>query len=271
MSAAHIILPALLLTCGFSARANAAAELEDRIVYVQTQSAGATGIHLPGGAKIEPRSLTRTITIAVTAQNPDGSALVHVNSHKEPPDNISSIQRSSWEKFASGEFQAQLSSEGALLIAQDDMLQPGDLASAQGLSLAEYAKRSQAQASDPGFQGKATASEIAVSFSIPNAVVLSMAKRKSNAAGDSWRVLSNPEGHPYDVTITGTQTVNGHEILLISATGKYEDPVRATVVDAKLSYDPVSHRILSFHSVSTSNMPSNGISTTYTTQLDLRQ
>ena len=259
-----------LLLCRLAAPAQGALKAGATLTYTVVAQAKLAGGHLPTQLYNSQPGLVRSISIAVNSIDSDGVAQVHVTSQKEMPASVKAVTRAAVEKMGHGEFEAMMTPEGALVIPQDAQLQASDAPSAQGLSTRQYRDKIVAQANDPAYEGRMAAFEVSQIFVLPNLVALSVSKRPSITVGDHWQVTSNIERKSYDLTITGKDTSNGHEVVLVSATGKFDTPSGSSSVDAQLRYDPVNHLVVSMHSDTSNHLTSMGMTQAATYQMDLK-
>jgi hypothetical protein len=265
------ILLVFFLLCKFEPPALAVRKPGDALVYESSEQGKLEGGHLPGPAYAAQPALHRTITMAVTSVAADGTAQVHVTAHKEAMDSFSAVQRQAWEKLATGQFDAALTPEGALLIAPEASVQPGDQISPTGMSLREYGNRSTTQAMDPAFLGKRAATDVGSEFSIANAIALSCGKRSSLAAGDSWRVASKADDRTYDVTVSGNQSYRGHDVVVLTAKTHKDDQNFSTTIEGAVYYDLAARQIIGAHTVTINHILATGVTTSVTSELNLKE
>ncbi len=245
----------------------------DTLTYQSIEQSKLEGGNLPAQAYRTQIPGKRTITITATGTDSSGGTEVQVTSHKEAPTGFNAMQMKVWEMNAGGKFKAMLSPEGALLIAPEDTLQAGDQLDTRGMSLPQARDMIVAQTKDPGYQGKVAANEIGTMFSVANAVVLSCGKRTSLSPGDTWRVMSKPDGNTYEVAVGEKQAYLGHDVVVLNAKGKSDrGGIGITVTtEATIYYDPHAHLLVGSHSASIQTFAQRGMTTTLTSELSLKQ
>jgi hypothetical protein len=230
--------------------------------------------------------------MAVTAVEPDGTALVHgVIDRPFPEKEIASkltgaplaaarnsvilaSARQRWEEQNRyKEFDGRVTRDGALLVAVDNSPQNHNIPKPTALTQEELAHVRDAMVAEmtsPAYQAKLAVNEVAGALTIPNVIALSCAKRTSLAVGDSWRVVSRADNATYDVNVTG-QTYLGHEAVIISAKSHFDSPNGSNRTDAALYYDPQARLVLGMHSVITSNIQVTGVTSVTTSDFNLMQ
>jgi hypothetical protein len=245
----------------------------DILVYESVDQSKLDGGNLPAMAyKLAQTPARRTITIVTGSADPTGGMQIEVTSHKEPPSNFNAALLKAFETMAGGKFKARLTPEGAFLIAPEDMLQASDgMQGTQGMSLSQVRDTAVAQTKDPVYLGKVAATEIDSMFSVPNSIALSCGKRQSIVPGDTWRVVSKPDGNTYDVAVSAKQTYRGHDVMVLNAKGHSESGGITRAIDATIYYDPAARLLIGMHTVSVQTIPQRSMTMTLTSELNLKQ
>ena len=264
----------------------------DTLVYELVTHSQISGGHLPSQA-YAPQSAQSSIKIAITGLEPDGAALVHVAIDRAFPEKeiaakmpggplaarrnsvILASARKEWEQQNHyKEFNARLTRDGALLVAVDNSPQSNDPPKVNAMTQADLARFRDAIVADvhsPEYQARLAENEVAGTFTIPNVIALSCAKRTSLAVGDAWWVVSRADNAKYDVNVTGTQTYHGRQAVVLSAKSHFDSPSGSNSTDAALYYDPQARRVLGMHSVVTSNIQVTGVMSITTSDFNLNQ
>jgi hypothetical protein len=199
-----------------------------------------------------------------------------------PAGSFNPIQQKAWDDVQRGnEFDAKLTPNGALLIAVDNspdqIPAQGGSASGRPLSQADLAKYRDAivaQGNDPAYKAKQTANAAAGVFTVPNLVALSSAQRNTLNVGDAWRVADSSSGlaATYDVAVTGRQSFAGHDVVVLSAKTKADNPNGSYSIEATVYYDPKARLIVGMHEDTANNIHIAGAaSSTSTSDLTLKQ
>jgi hypothetical protein len=266
----------------------------DALVYEIVVHSQLSGGHLPSQAYAPQPAQSSSIKMVVTSVAPDGTALVHVVITRPFPEKefaaklpggllaarrnsvILASARKSWEEQSRyKEFDATLDRDGALLIAVDNSQQSDNIPKPTALTQAELAHvRDQivAQVNSPTYQAKLAENEVAGTFTVPNVIALSCAKRASFAAGEAWRVVSKADNAIYDVSVvTGQETYLGHNAILLSAKSHFDSPNGSNSTEATVHYDPQAHLVLGMQSAVTSHIQVTGMTSTTTYDFDLKQ
>jgi hypothetical protein len=263
----------------------------DTLVYEIVSETRISGGHLPSQAYAPQAPQSSSIRIGVISLDPDGTAQVHVTIDRHFPEKeiaakmpggllagprnaaIMSSARKSWEEQNRyKEFDARFTRDGALLVAVDNS-QQSDIPKATSMSQAELAHvRDEivAEVKSPAYHAKLAENEAAAAFTVPNVIALSCAKRKSFAAGDTWRVASKADGATYDVNVTGKETYRGRDAIVLSAKSRFDSPNGSNSTDANVYYDPQAQLVLGIHSVITSNIQLTGMTSISTTDFNLK-
>ena len=177
----------------------------DTLVYEIVVHSQLSGGHLPSQAYAPQPPQSSSIKMVVTSVDPDGTAHVHVVITRPFPEKeiaaklpggllaagrdsvILASARKSWEEQSRyKEFDATFTRDGALLVAVDNSQQSDNIPKPTALTQAELAHvRDQmvAEVNSPTYQAKLAENEVAGTFTVPNVIALSCAKRASFAAG----------------------------------------------------------------------------------------
>lgn len=266
------VLTVFLLVWQLQLPARAARKSGDTLVYEFV-----TGSTVTGSKHTNPFAQPGQVNfkIAVTSIKADQSAIVHVTVDNPAPSSLTHgrFGAASVKEFEAQhrymEFDALLSADGALLVAVDNNLQ--DSNPLEGLPQADIPKAVVAQLHSPEYQAKIAANQAAGTFSLPNAVALSCAKRTSLAVGDMWHVVSKSDGGTYDVSVNGKQSYHGHEVVVLGAKYHLESPNGSMSVDSTVYYDLQAHLIVGAHTVTNNDISVTGMKSTATSDLNLKE
>jgi hypothetical protein len=264
----------------------------DTLTYELVTHTQISGGHLPSQAYAPQAPQNSAIKMSVTGLDPSGTALVHVVIDRPFPEKdmaakmsggplagprnsvIMASARKEWvEQNHYKEFDARLTRDGALLVAVDNSPQSDNSPKSNGLSQADLAHYRDAIVADvhsPAYQAKLAENEVAGTFTIPNVIALSCAKRTSFAAGGAWRVVSKTDNATYDVNVTGKEAYRGHDAVVLSAKSRFDNPNGSNLTEASVYYDPQAHLVLGMHSVLTSNIQVTGMTSVTTSDFNLK-
>jgi hypothetical protein len=265
----------------------------DTLVYEIVTHSQISGGHLPSQAYAPQPPQNSSIKMAVTSVAADGTGLVHVVVDRPFPEKdvaskmqggplaaprnsvILASARKGWEEQNRyKEFDGRFTRDGALLVAVDNSPQSDNIPKPTALTQAELAHMRDAmvaEAKSPAYQAKLAENEVAGTFTIPNVIALSCAKRTSLSVGDTWRVASKGDNATYDVNITGTQTYLGREVVVLIAKSHFDSPNGSSSTDAVVYYDRQAHVVLGMHSVITSKVQVTGVTSTTTSDFNIKQ
>jgi hypothetical protein len=284
---------ALVLSTTCSLRAQTSTwKAGDTLTYEVVTHSQISGGHLPSQAYAPQTPQNSAIKMSVTGVDPGGTALVHVVIDRPFPEKdiaakmpggllagprnsaIMAASRKEWEQQNHyKEFDARFTREGALLVAVDNSPESDDTPRPAGFTQADLAHYRDAIVADvhsPAYQAKLAENEVAGTFTIPNAIALSCAKRTSFAAGDAWRVVSKTDNATYDVNVTGKEAYRGHDAVVLSAKSRFDSPNGSNITEASVYYDPQAHLVLGMHSVLTSNVQVTGMTSVTTSDFNLK-
>jgi hypothetical protein len=264
----------------------------DTLIYELVTHSQISGGHLPSQAYAPQPPQNSAIKMTMTGLDPSGTALVHVVIDRPFPDKdmaakmpggplaagrnsvIMASARKEWEQQNQyKEFDARFTRDGALLVAVDNSPQSDDTPKPKTFTQADLAHYRDAMVADvhsPGYQAKLAENEVAGTFTIPNVIALSCAKRTSFAAGDAWRVVSKTDNGTYDVNVTGKEAYRGHDAVVLSAKSRFDSPNGSNITEASVYYDPQAHLVLGMHSVLTSNVQVTGMTSVTTSDFNLK-
>jgi hypothetical protein len=269
----------LIFVLGFCLTAAAAARKPgDTLVYEIVEQSQVGGGHLPAAAYTPRPATSRTVKMIVTSVEPDANAMVHVDFNTPVPASAAALARPSQLAAFRAEWEAQnrykqvdarLTRDGVLLVAVDNSQQ--DDPNLNGKSLPQVRDAAVAEVHSPAYQAKLAANEAAGLFGLPNAVVLSCAKRASLADGDVWRVLSKSDGAAYDVMVKGRQSYRGHNVVVLNAKLRSDYPSGSTNVDATVYYDLQVGLVVGTHTVTISTIQATGMTSTSTADFNLKE
>jgi|GEM_PF-4899675 len=258
-----------------------ARKVGDTLVYEVVSQGHISGGHPPSQAYAPQAPQNSSIKIAVTSIDSDGTALVHVSiDHPYPAQQLANkgpawvvaAGRKGWEdQNRYKEFDARLTRDGALLFMVDLSPQEQAAEDTKGKSLAKVAQAAVAEVNDPKYQAMLAENQASGTFAVPNVIALSCAKRTLLATGDSWHVVSKANNAEYDVKVTGTQAFRGRDAVVLSAKSHSEYPNSTNDTDSIVYYDLQAHVVVGAHLVYTGNMHANGMTSTVTTDLNLKE
>jgi hypothetical protein len=265
----------------------------DTLIYEMVTHSQISGGHLPSQAYAPQAPQNSSIKMAVTSVEPDGTALIHVVIDRPFPEKdmlskmpggplaaprnsvILASARKGWdEQNRYKEFDGRFTRDGALLVAVDNSPQSDNIPKPTALTQAELAHVRDAmvvEVKSPAYQAKLAENEVAGTFTIPNVIALSCAKRTSLSVGDAWRVVSKADNAIYDVNVTGTQTYHGREAVVLSAKSHFDSPNGSSSTDSAVYYDRQAHLVLGMHSVITTNVQVTGVTSTTTSDFNFKQ
>jgi hypothetical protein len=265
----------------------------DTLIYEVVAQVHISGGHLPPQAYAPQPVQNSAFKLAVTSVEPAGTALVHVViDHPFPEKEIAAklpggplaaarnhtILESSRKEWADQnrykEFDARLTRDGALLMAVDNSPQSDDTPKSNGFSQADLAHFRDAMVTEvhsPAYQAKLAENEAAGTFTVPNVIALSCAKKTSFAAGDAWHVVSKTDLATYDVTVTGKELYRGHETVRLGVKSHNNSPNGSGATDATVYYDPQSRMVIGMHIVVTSIIQVTGMTSSSTSDVNLKE
>ncbi len=263
---------AALTTCALAgsviAVANASARAPgDTLTYSLITDSKLAGGMLPPGYKPIPASTT-TITVSIKSIDAAGTAVVHVKEHVEPLASFTPAQRAALEDGQNGkECDAKMSATGAILVVVNNNPQPSSLA---GMTPQQVQAKAVADVHDPVYQGNIAANNIKGMFAVANAVAIGYAKRKSFAPGDTWH-FTNADGAVYNLAVSGRQSYQGHDVLAVDAKTKTDNQNGTFTSDSTVYYDPKAEVVVGVHTVAVNNIQVSGMTSTTTTDLNLKE
>lgn len=278
MSHGHKNFAIVAVVLGFGLIAAAARKPGDTLVYEIVDQSQIAGGHLPAQAYAPHPPTTRTFKIVVTSVDSDETAIAHVDFNTPVPASAAALARPSQLAAFRAEWDAQnrykqvdarLTRDGVLLVAVDNS--PQDDSNLKGKSLPQVRDAMVAEVHSPAYQAKLAANEAAGLFGLPNAVVLSCAKRTSLTDGDVWRVVSKSDGATYDVSVKGKQSYRGHNVVVLNAKFHSDYPTASTNVDAIVYYDLQAGLVVGTHTVTISRVQATGMTSTSTADLNLKE
>lgn len=265
----------------------------DTLVYELVTHSQISGGHLPSQAYAPQPAQNSSIKMSVTSVDSDGNALVHVVIDRTFPEKefaskmtggplaaprnsvILASARKSWEEQNRyKEFDAKFTRDGALLVAVDNSQQSDVISTKTALTQAELAHvrdEMVAEVKSPTYQAKLAENEVAGTFTVPNVIALSSAKRRSFAVGDAWHVVSRADNATYDLNVTGRETYRGRDAIVLSVKSHFDSPNGSKSTDANVYYDPQAHLIVGMHSVITGNIQATGMTSTTTSDFTFKQ
>ena len=74
----------------------------------------------------------------------------------------------------------------------------------------------------------------------------------------------------WDLAVTGKQSYHGHDVVVITAASSYDYPSGKSRVDATGYYDSQVHLVIGLHSVSQSVRAATSLTSTSTSDLNLK-
>lgn len=253
----------------------------DTLVYEIVTSTHISGGHLPSQAYAEHAPQQRSYKIAVTGLDADGAAPIHVKIDTPFPEGqfhvpsaVMAGARKGWdEQNRYKEFDAQLTHDGALVVAVDNA--PGDNEAPRPKStsqadLAHYRDALVDEVNSPAYQSNLAKNDAAGTFQIPNVVALSCAKKGAFAVGDTWHVVSKSDNANYDIAVDGNQLYHGHNAVILKVKSNADNPNGSTDTTATVYYDSQSRLTVGMHIVTTSNIKVTGMTSTSTSDLNLK-
>ena len=254
----------------------------DTLVYEIVSESHISGGHLPPQAYAPRPAAHRSIRIAITGVEADGTALAHVKIdtpdlggiHMPGIGMAAAARKGIEDQYRYQEFDARLTRDGALMVAVDNAPADNETPNAKPMSqaeLAHYRDAIVAEVNSPAYQANLAKNDAVGTFQIPNVVALSCAKRTSLAAGDTWHIVSKSVRMEYDVAVVGNQSYRSRNTIVLNVKENMpENPNGSVDTTATVYYDPQSRLVVGMHVVAVNNIKVTGITSTSTSDLNLK-